>query len=592
MISRTSPPARHSLFSLSLVLAVLCVLSLVFAGCASSAATGQKPSPVPAPKDCICYLLSYSKIDPQTLQYNHICFAVSTDGFCFYPLNSNKPVLDSAGFRNPFIMRTEDGEFYMVAEDISVRRTILSRLLGRANEMAVVLTHPYVYNRGFVLMKSLDLVNWSTKVIRYSEHYPEMEEKLHASEPLTVYDPAEKKYLILFKTEWDYDIYGAYANADFTGLESTPQLMPDRKDAGTTDEHNYRYLMYNDFSSSPEMVASIYDNVLPIARSELNALLEKWGRPDGFELPERNNPVIEAFYADPGTLYSEKTGKYYIYPTHDGFPGWGGKDFQVFSSSDLKEWKFERTILTLGEDVEWSSGNAWAPCIMERKQPDGTYKYYFYFCGALKGDGRKCIGCAVADDPLGPFTDIGRPVIDFKPEGVRGGQEIDPDVFHDPVGGKYYLYWGNGYMAGAELNDDMLGVKRDTVKVFRPGRTFREGTNVICRNGRYYFSWSVDDTGSPNYHVRYATADAPLGDLTVPPDNVVIEKAPSHGILGTGHHQILKVHGTDDEWRIVYHRFAWQNGKVMDGPGFHREVCIDKLEFNEDGSIRKVIPTL
>ena len=73
----------------------------------------------------------------------------------------------------------------------------------------------------------------------------------------------------------------------------------------------------------------------------------------------------------------------------------------------------------------------------------------------------------------------------------------------------------------------------------------------------------------------------------------MIEKAPSKGILGTGHHQILKVHGADDEWRIVYHRFAWQqDGKVMDGPGFHREVCIDKLEFNDDGSIKKVVPTL
>ena len=26
--------------------------------------------------------------------------------------------------------------------------------------------------------------------------------------------------------------------------------------------------------------------------------------------------------------------------------------------------------------------------------------------------------------------------------------------------------------------------------------------------------------------------------------------------------------------------------------GYHREVCIDKLEFNADGSIRKVKPTL
>ncbi len=28
-----------------------------------------------------------------------------------------------------------------------------------------------------------------------------------------------------------------------------------------------------------------------------------------------------------------------------------------------------------------------------------------------------------------------------------------------------------------------------------------------------------------------------------------------------------------------------------DAGGFHREVCIDKLEFNADGTIKQVVPT-
>jgi hypothetical protein len=48
-----------------------------------------------------------------------------------------------------------------------------------------------------------------------------------------------------------------------------------------------------------------------------------------------------------------------------------------------------------------------------------------------------------------------------------------------------------------------------------------------------------------------------------------------------------------DEWYIVYHRFKRPGGIYMGPPaGYNREVCIDKLEFNEDGSIKKVIPTL
>lgn len=43
---------------------------------------------------------------------------------------------------------------------------------------------------------------------------------------------------------------------------------------------------------------------------------------------------------------------------------------------------------------------------------------------------------------------------------VGRGQQIDVDVFTDPVSGKSYLYWGNGYMAGAELNKDMVSIKK------------------------------------------------------------------------------------------------------------------------------------
>jgi len=53
---------------------------------------------------------------------------------------------------------------------------------------------------------------------------------------------------------------------------------------------------------------------------------------------------------------------------------------------------------------------------------------------------------AVADHPTGPFRDSGRPLIAEKPDGIRDGQEIDPDVFEDPASGKSYLYWGNGYI--------------------------------------------------------------------------------------------------------------------------------------------------
>ena len=297
------------------------------------------------------------------------------------------------------------------------------------------------------------------------------------------------------------------------------------------------------------------------------------------------NPVLDGYYADPEILYAEKTGRYYIYPTSDGFAGWSGNYFKVFSSDNMVDWHDDGVILNLaGNDVSWARTNAWAPCIIEKKM-NGEYRYFYYFTAGKK------IGVAVASNPTGPFVDSGKPLIDTKPAGVKWGQEIDPDVFEDPRTGKSYLYWGNGYMAAAELNKDMTSIRSDSVKVITPNSKFREGTYVFYRDGIYYFLWSEEDTGSPDYRVCYGTSTNPTGPITVPSSNIVIARDNSKAIYGTGHNSIIQIPGRD-EWYIVYHRFTRPKGIDLKHPGYFREVCIDKLEFNKDGSIKKVQPTL
>ena len=299
---------------------------------------------------------------------------------------------------------------------------------------------------------------------------------------------------------------------------------------------------------------------------------------------EYHNPVLEGYYADPDISYSEKTKRFYIYPTSDGFTNWSGTYFKTFSSTDLVSWKDEGVILDLPKDVSWGKRNAWAPCIVEKKI-DGRYKYFYYFTAAQN------IGVAVADNPAGPFVDAGKALIDKNPEGITRGQVIDPDVFTDPKTDKTYLYWGNGFMAGAELNDDMLSIKAETLTILKPDATFREGTHVLYRNGIYYFMWSEDDTRSEDYRVRYGTSDSPLGNITIPKNNMVIAKDKAKGIYATGHNSTIQIPGKD-EWYLVYHRFNYPNGINMGrAAGYNREVCIDKLEFNADGSIKQVIPT-
>ncbi|MDF7815775.1 family 43 glycosylhydrolase [Hymenobacter sp. YC55] len=299
---------------------------------------------------------------------------------------------------------------------------------------------------------------------------------------------------------------------------------------------------------------------------------------------ENHNPALRGYYADPAIMYAEKTGKFYLYPTSDGFTNWSGTYFKAFSSTDLVNWQDEGVILDLPKDVSWAKKSAWAPCILEQKTSTG-YRYAYYFCAGAK------IGVALSENPTGPFVDSGKPLLDQLPAGVKGGQQIDPAVFRDPQSGKLYLYWGNGYMAGAELNDDLVSLKPETVRILTPDATFREGAHVFYRNGKYYFMWSENDTRDPEYRVRYATSTSPLALLTVPANNLVVSQDPAAGIYGTGHNSTIQLPGRD-EWYLVYHRFTYPEGITMGkAAGFHREVCLDKLEFNADGSIKPVQPT-
>jgi beta-xylosidase len=295
---------------------------------------------------------------------------------------------------------------------------------------------------------------------------------------------------------------------------------------------------------------------------------------------EMRSPILPGLYADPNIARFGDT--YYIYATTDGVAGWGGKDFYVWKSKNLVDWeRSAEPFLTLdgaNGNVPWATGNAWAPTIIER---DG--KYYFYFSGHNPTYNRKTIGVAVADSPEGPFTAQPTAMI-LNNEAVTSGQAIDPAAFRDPETGKYFLFWGNGSPVYAELSDDMLSIKQETLKPIAGLTGFREGTFLNYRDGTYHLTYSIDDTGSPNYRVGYATATSIDGPWTY--RGVILEKDASQGILATGHSSIIQVPGTD-EWYIVYHRFA-----IPGGDGTHRETTIDRLVLNEDGTFQKVVPTL
>lgn len=291
-------------------------------------------------------------------------------------------------------------------------------------------------------------------------------------------------------------------------------------------------------------------------------------------LLQAQNPVIrDQFSADPTARVFN--GKVYLYPSHDipspveRLKEWFCMaDYHVFSSEDLTEWTDHGVILDQN-DVPWvqpDSYSMWAPdCVYK----DG--KYYFYFPSTPKGEGRRGfnIGVATSDSPEGPFVPEAEPI-----KNVFG---IDPCVLVD-TDGESYLYWSGMGISVARLKPDMKELASEPVRIEGLPEGFKEGPYAFKREGKYYltFPWVQDRTET----LAYAMSDSPTGPFVF--KGVIMEESPSG--CWTNHHSITEYKG---QWYLFYHHNDYS-------PDFdkNRSVRIDSLFFREDGTIRKVKPTL
>lgn len=315
-----------------------------------------------------------------------------------------------------------------------------------------------------------------------------------------------------------------------------------------------------------------HGGIIQISEEEYKRLEKAFGK------RKIENPILPGLYADPDIAVFN--GKYYIYPTTDGFDGWSGSKFYVFSSEDKIHWNNEGLILDLStDDVKWAVGYAWAPAITEKEG-----KYYFYFCGK-KQDGESAIGVAVADRPEGPFKAEDTPILtkDMVEDcGIDICQVIDPSVYVE--NGEYYLLFGNGTGVVGKLSGDMKRVMPETMRKLEGLYDFREAVTVFKEMDRYHFTWSCDDTGSENYHINYGVSESLFGPVNF--IKTILSKSPEINQLGTGHHSIAK---DGDKYIIAYHRFATPLSLYKEGKGFKREVCLGEVSFDEKGNILKVV---
>ena len=299
------------------------------------------------------------------------------------------------------------------------------------------------------------------------------------------------------------------------------------------------------------------------------------------------NPIISnQFAADPTARVFN--GKIYMFPSHDippviirpdGTKWFSMEDYHVFSSEDLTTWT-DHGMIVHQKDVPWGNPTAysmWAPDCIEK---DG--KYYFYFPNAQKNGGF-AVGVAVADKPEGPY--------EILPEPIKGINGIDPCVLKASDGNNY-IFWGAGRCA--KLADNMIELAEDNpTEVMKWGEREFVNVGVNCLkglpsrqaegpfafeyNGNYYLTYPYVRHNTEV--IGYAMSKNPMG----PYEYKGIIMAEHENGCWTNHHSIVNYKG---QWYFFYHHNDYS-------PDFdkNRSARIEKLYFNEDGTIQEIKPT-
>lgn len=280
-------------------------------------------------------------------------------------------------------------------------------------------------------------------------------------------------------------------------------------------------------------------------------------------------PALTSIYTADPSAHVWDDGRIYIYASHDQDPPRGCDlmdHYHVFSSSDMSNWRDEGEILC-SDDVKWGrpeGGFMWAP---DAAHKNG--KYYFYYPHPSGSDWNNTwkIAVAVSDHPAKGFSDLG-PI-----EGLGGFALIDPCVFVDNDGRAYMYYGGGGKCLGGEMNEDMVSMKTEPVPMIGV-EDFHEAAWVFRRGDMYYLTYSDNLPG--RNRLCYSTSASPLGPWTY--RGVYLDSTD----CDTSHGSVVEYKG---QWYQFYHNCS------VSYRGNLRSVCIDRIEFDENGLIKLIEQT-
>lgn len=258
---------------------------------------------------------------------------------------------------------------------------------------------------------------------------------------------------------------------------------------------------------------------------------------------------------------------FYCYATTDGY----GRGLAtsgppvVWKSKDFVHWSFNGTYFPSAAEQKY-----WAPSKAIRA--NGHYYIYPTVNGYMYP--------AVADSPDGPFR-LARGADKFSlpytsstllQTSDPGG--IDAEVFIDDDG-QAYVFWGR--MHAAKLNADMITVDNDIHIIDTPRKEYSEGPIFFKRNGIYYYLYTLG--GHERYQYAYVMSRvSPFGPYEVPKQDIVSTTDYAQGVFGPGHGCVFN---TDNE-HYYFAYLEYSRGSA------NRQTYVNRLEFNDDGTIRPV----
>lgn len=297
-----------------------------------------------------------------------------------------------------------------------------------------------------------------------------------------------------------------------------------------------------------------------------------------YQFKATQNPFITHIRSADPDCHVWEDGKLWIYASQDhpptkGEPGYSKMDgYHAFSTEDLVNWTDHGEILH-SRDISWGiegGGWMWAPGAAYK---DGTY--YLYFPHKNK-EGNWKTGVATSDKPQGPFKDTGKWI-----DGTFG---IDPHVFIDDDGTAYLFF----HRVMAKLKPNML----ELAEKFREidyGANDKKETHenmveapwMFKKDGKYYFSYS-------NYKNQenqgfYGIGDSPYGPFEW---QGAVNPRPDGA---QDHHCIVNF---KDTWYYFYHLGNHTDTSGITGRANRRNIAVDYLYFNPDGTMKKVKQTV